>query len=144
MTIEQTIDIPADHRLHLDMLLPESIPGGKAKIKLFIKPFSKRTKVRKPKQSLTEDDDSIPEGAVPLGDGTYFIEAPPGYTPPPPSPELAAIVKEAEERAERERTDPVYRAEIMAHLRKSQEGGPIFGGMDGMEFQRKAREGWLD
>jgi hypothetical protein len=28
MTIEQTIDIPADHRLRLDMLLPEAFRRG--------------------------------------------------------------------------------------------------------------------
>jgi hypothetical protein len=144
MTIQQTIDIPADKHLHLDMLLPESLPDGKAKLKVLIKPFSKRAKVRKPKKPRIEDDNSIPEGAIPLGNGTYFIEPPHSGIPWTPDPELAAIMKEADERAERERTDPVYRAEIMEHLRKSQEGGPIFGGMDGMEFQRKAREGWLD
>ncbi|GHV23415.1 hypothetical protein FACS189494_11400 [Spirochaetia bacterium] len=59
-------------------------------------------------------------------------------------PELAAIVEEAEKRAEREQTDPEYRAYISEQYRKCQEGGPIFGGMDGMEFQRRARDGWLD
>jgi hypothetical protein len=31
MTIEQTVEIPADHRLHLDLELPE-IAGGKATV----------------------------------------------------------------------------------------------------------------
>jgi hypothetical protein len=31
MTIEQTVEIPADHRLHLDLDLPETA-GGKARV----------------------------------------------------------------------------------------------------------------
>jgi hypothetical protein len=53
-------------------------------------------------------------------------------------------MKEAAEKAERERTDPVYRAQVEENFRKCQDGPPLFGGMDGMEFQRQAREGWLD
>jgi hypothetical protein len=40
MTIEQTIEIPADRRLVLD--LPEDIPAGTAKITLSISPFDPR------------------------------------------------------------------------------------------------------
>jgi hypothetical protein len=38
MTIEQTVDIPANHRLHLDFELPLSLLVGKAKVKLTITP----------------------------------------------------------------------------------------------------------
>ncbi|MDR3122825.1 MAG: hypothetical protein LBU16_03490 [Treponema sp.] len=58
--------------------------------------------------------------------------------------ELAAIVQEAAKQAERERTDPAYRAEIAEIRRKCQEGGPILGGIDGMEFQRRIRDEWPD
>ncbi|GHV81162.1 hypothetical protein AGMMS49944_29530 [Spirochaetia bacterium] len=133
MTIQQTIEIPADHRLHLDMLLPESVPDGQAKIKVLIKPFAKRKKDRNGRTD-----------GIPLGNGLIYYPAPPGYTPPPPDPELAAIMKDAAEKAERERTDPVYRAHIQGLLRKCQDEGPIFGGIDGDEFQRRARDEWDD
>jgi hypothetical protein len=44
MTIEQTVEIPANRRLTLDLSLPESLPWGEAKVKLSIKPFGKRRK----------------------------------------------------------------------------------------------------
>ncbi|GHV81235.1 hypothetical protein AGMMS49944_30260 [Spirochaetia bacterium] len=132
MTIEQTIEILADHRLILD--LPQEVPEGKAKIKVFIKPFAK-----KPKKDRNGRTDGIP-----MANGCTYYPAPPGFTPHPPSPALAAVMKEAAEQAERRRTDPVYRAQFVENLRKCQEGGPIFGDMDGLEFQRQAREGWLD
>jgi hypothetical protein len=134
MTIEQTIDIPADHRLRLDMLLPEGVPEGRVKLKLSFKPFLKKQK---------KDRNGRTDG-IPMANGCIDYPAPPGYTPPPLSPKLAAIKKEAAEQAERRRTDPVYRAQFVENLRKCQEGEPIFGGMDGEEFQRQAREGWLD
>ncbi|GHU50420.1 hypothetical protein FACS1894200_09910 [Spirochaetia bacterium] len=59
-------------------------------------------------------------------------------------PTLAELKKQAEADAERRRTDPVYRAQVMADLRKCQEDGPIFGGIDGDEFQRLARDEWDD
>ncbi|GHV81367.1 hypothetical protein AGMMS49944_31580 [Spirochaetia bacterium] len=121
MTIEQTIEILADHRLILD--LPQEVPAGKAKIKVFIKPFSKPARLHKPKQTCTED-------------------TPPGYTPPPLDPETMAIMKEVEEKAERERTNPAYRTYIAELRRKCREGPPLFGGIDGMEFQRRARDEW--
>jgi len=34
MTIEQTVIIPADHRLHLDLEVPPEIPAGKARASL--------------------------------------------------------------------------------------------------------------
>jgi hypothetical protein len=32
MTIEQIVDIPADHRIHLDFEVPPGIPAGKARL----------------------------------------------------------------------------------------------------------------
>jgi hypothetical protein len=37
MTIQQTINIPADRRLHLDFTLPETTPIGSAELKLTLK-----------------------------------------------------------------------------------------------------------
>jgi hypothetical protein len=44
MTIEQTVEIPANHRLHLDLSLPESLPHGEATITLSIKPAAQTAK----------------------------------------------------------------------------------------------------
>jgi hypothetical protein len=44
MIIEQTIETPADHRLRLDLPLPESLPNGQAIIKLSIKPVTQKAK----------------------------------------------------------------------------------------------------
>jgi hypothetical protein len=38
MTIEQTVEIPADHKLALEVQLPEEIPTGKARIALVVFP----------------------------------------------------------------------------------------------------------
>jgi hypothetical protein len=141
MTIQQTIDIPASHRLMLD--LPQEVPEGKAKIKVFIKPFSKRAKARTLQEAPAGDERDLSEG-VPLGNGLIFFEAPPGYTPPPPDPELAAIMKEAREKTERRRTDPAYRAEVTKIWKELQEGGPVFDGRDGMDVQREMRDEWPD
>ena len=107
MTIQQTIEIPADRHLRLDLTLPESFAAGQGKIILFDS-AARAQKLFKP------------------------------------MPTIAELKKLGEEQAERRRTDPVYRAEFMENLRKCQENGPIFGDMDGDEFQRQAREGWLD
>ncbi|MDR2098175.1 MAG: hypothetical protein LBP37_06615 [Spirochaetaceae bacterium] len=38
LTIEQTVDIPADRHLHLDMALPKSVPGGRTRVVLAFSP----------------------------------------------------------------------------------------------------------
>jgi hypothetical protein len=38
MTIQQTVDIPLDHRLQLNLELPENIPSGRANLKFTITP----------------------------------------------------------------------------------------------------------
>jgi hypothetical protein len=58
--------------------------------------------------------------------------------------ELAELVAEAGKRAERERTDPVYRQKVIDSFKRAQEGGPIFGGIDGLEYQRRCRNEWDD
>jgi hypothetical protein len=109
MTIQQTVEIPASHRLTIDV--PQEVPTGKATITYSPDP---------------ESGQAVPAGRRKIPD------------------ELVAIVQEAARRAERERTDPAYRAEIAEIYRKCQEGGPIFGGMDGMEYQRRMRDEWPD
>jgi hypothetical protein len=125
MTIEQTIDIPADHRLHLDMLLPESVPEGRVKIKLSIKPFLKRIK------GCNDRTDGIP-----MGNGMIYYPAPPGYTPGPPDPELAPYIKEAEERAAWERATG---ENPFKGLKGCMKDSPCFAGRDGVEIQREMR-----
>jgi hypothetical protein len=56
--------------------------------------------------------------------------------------ELAALVAEAGRRAERERTDPVYRAQVVARFRKCQEGGPVFGGLSAEDFKKECNTEW--
>jgi hypothetical protein len=38
MMIQQTIDIPADRRIHLDLTLPETVPSGKSELRLVFTP----------------------------------------------------------------------------------------------------------
>ncbi|GHV78011.1 hypothetical protein AGMMS49942_28320 [Spirochaetia bacterium] len=125
MTIEQTIDIPASHRLMFD--LPQEVPEGKAKVKLSIKPFAK-----KPKKDCNGRTDGIP-----MGNGMIYYPAPPGYTPGPPDPEMAPYIKEAEERAARERaTGDTSFSSFKGCLKDS----PCFAGRDGVEIQREMRD----
>ena len=42
MTIKQTVDIPANRRLHLDIEVPTELPTGKARIELKVIPFEKQ------------------------------------------------------------------------------------------------------
>jgi hypothetical protein len=109
MTIQQTIEIPANRRLTIDV--PQEVPVGKATITYSPTPEAGR---------------DVPAGRRNIPD------------------DLAALVQEAAKRAERERSDPVYRAEIVEIYRKCQEGGPVLGGIDGMEFQRRVRDEWPD
>jgi hypothetical protein len=38
MTIEQTVEIPVDRKLHLDFDLPFNLPSGRAKVELIVTP----------------------------------------------------------------------------------------------------------
>jgi hypothetical protein len=56
--------------------------------------------------------------------------------------ELTQILGEAAKRAERERTDPVYRQEVIDSFKKAQEGGPIFGGISAEDFKKECNDEW--
>ncbi|GHV80966.1 hypothetical protein AGMMS49944_27570 [Spirochaetia bacterium] len=128
MTIVQTIEIPADHRLVFDV--PQEVPEGKAKVKLSIKPF--KLFAKRPKKDCNGRTDGIP-----LGNGRIYYPAPPGYIPGPPDPELAPYIKEAEERAARERaTGKSTWGSMMGCWKDS----PRFAGKDGVELQREMRD----
>jgi hypothetical protein len=109
MAIQQTIEIPASHRLTIEV--PQEVPAGKTTITYSPEPEAGR--------AVSAGGRKIPD-------------------------DLVAVVQEAARRAERERADPAYRAEIAAIQRSCQEGGPILGGIDGMEFQRMVRDDWPD
>jgi hypothetical protein len=47
MTLQQTVTIPADRRLHLDLPLPENLPSGVAKLTCIIKPLQEGIFARK-------------------------------------------------------------------------------------------------
>ncbi len=54
-TIQQVVDIPEDHRLRLDLPLPEDIPAGRAEIRVTIVPHpehSESAPSRKPFEGL--------------------------------------------------------------------------------------------
>jgi hypothetical protein len=104
LTLEQTIDIPADRKLYLE--LPETVPSG-------------RTKVIINFETLT------PQAVAPRS-GKF-------------SPELQAAIKEAEEKRARRLARP---EEFKARMKRVREGGPLFGGIDGLEYQRKVRCEW--
>ncbi|MDR1893143.1 MAG: hypothetical protein LBQ61_00420 [Spirochaetales bacterium] len=38
VTIQQTVDVPANGQIHLDFSLPETVSGGTVKIRLTVKP----------------------------------------------------------------------------------------------------------
>ncbi|MCL1893711.1 MAG: hypothetical protein FWG02_05695 [Holophagaceae bacterium] len=51
-TIQQTIEIPPDHRLRLDLPISSDIPAGRAEIRITITPHTKITTKRKPFEGL--------------------------------------------------------------------------------------------
>ena len=79
ITIEQTITIPADRRLHLDMTLPQSVPSGRTSIVLII-PTSE------PAESAEE-------------------EAPLVYKPAP-EPTIEELMEDARQKTEARLADP--------------------------------------
>jgi len=48
MTIEQTVEIPADHRVFFEFLAPREIPVGKARVELKVTPFEEKPTDREP------------------------------------------------------------------------------------------------
>jgi hypothetical protein len=54
-------------------------------------------------------------------------------------PVLEAVMTDAERKWADNRAHP---EKLQAALEKLREGGGVFGGVDGVEFQRKIRDGW--
>jgi hypothetical protein len=55
------------------------------------------------------------------------------------SPELHAAIKEAEEKRARRLA---LAEDFKARMKRAREGGPLFGGIVGLEYQRKVRCEW--
>jgi hypothetical protein len=76
MSVTQTVEIPADRRLHLDFDIPNDIPVGKAQVELKIIPFAKKPndsgKLRFSKQEL---DKILRESKTPHSDALTGILA---------------------------------------------------------------------
>jgi hypothetical protein len=76
MSVTQTVEIPANRRLHLDFDIPKDIPIGKAQIELKIIPFAKKPnnneKLRFSKQEL---DKILQESKTPHSDALTGILA---------------------------------------------------------------------
>jgi hypothetical protein len=104
MTLEQTVDIPADRRLYLE--LPETVPSGRTKIALNFEALPSRSAAPRKKEL---------------------------------SPELRAAMQEAEEKRAWRFAHP---EEFEAQMKRAREGGLLFGGIDGLEYQRKVRSEW--
>jgi hypothetical protein len=60
MTIEQTVEIPADHRIFFEFLAPEEIPAGPARVELKVTPVVKEQGKAVSKKEIT--------GATPRAD----------------------------------------------------------------------------
>jgi hypothetical protein len=61
MTITQTVDIPADHRVFFEFLAPREIPEGKAKVEVKVIPFvEKQTDQRSAKPVPKNADEATP------------------------------------------------------------------------------------
>ena len=71
MTITQTVDIPADHRVFFEFLAPREIPEGKAKVEVKVIPFVEKQDKPVPK--------SVDEGASshPNSDALFALLAQP-------------------------------------------------------------------
>ena len=50
--IQQTINIPPNHRLRLDLPIPQDIPAGRAEIQVTIIPYPKKAQDSKPFEGL--------------------------------------------------------------------------------------------
>jgi hypothetical protein len=116
ITIEQTVDIPADRHLRLDMALPKSVPGGRTHVVLTFSPAEAA-------------ESPAPETHA----GVYTPE------PFPSIEELKAEAKQkaAERYAEMQRTglDPLARfAGCLKYVVPE----------DGLEYQQKMRDEWPD
>jgi hypothetical protein len=108
VTIQQTIDIPASRKVHLDITLPEDMPCGRTELVL----------------------DFRPSAAHAGASGKPRLD-----------PILEKALREAEEKWAYNQAHP---EELKTSLARLRENGPLFGGADGVEFQRKIRDEWED
>jgi hypothetical protein len=127
MTIEQTVEIPASRRLHLDFDLPMTASVGPAKVILeFPAAGAADTKVTENIPSAKSAEDAAWEAEI-LRKRAEAIAA---------DPETQAILKRAAERA----SDP--NRPKLSDLFGSHPG--IFGGIDPVAYQRNMRDEWDD
>jgi hypothetical protein len=107
-TIEQTVNISADRRIHFDIPAPSGLSHGQVKVFLRFEPLYVQNTTR---TSVQIDD------------------------------ELARELEKAEAIWAYNRAHP---EEVTASLERLRKDGPLFGGVDGVEFQRKIRDEWED
>jgi hypothetical protein len=108
ITIQETVTIPRDRHIHLDLTVPETVPCGTAQVMLVFAPNAEKS--------------AVLEQFAPLKT-------------------LEDCKKEAAEKTAWRMANP---EEFRATLRKFQESEPLFGGIDGMEFQKRCRDEWFD
>jgi hypothetical protein len=74
MTITQTVDIPADHRVFFEFLAPREIPAGKTRVEVKLTPVvEKQTDQRSAKPDLSADEGASPH---PNSDALFALFAP--------------------------------------------------------------------
>jgi hypothetical protein len=71
MTITQTVDIPADHRVLFEFLAPKEIPAGKTRVEMKLTPVvEKQTDQGSDTALKTADEGTSPH---PHADALFFI-----------------------------------------------------------------------
>lgn len=114
LTMQKIIDVPRDRHIHLDFTVPENVPCGITEVALVF-PVSVNT------------DTSAKKGSANLD--------PALFTPP-------RSIEECEKEA-KEKT-ALRIAEGRNPFKELKEGGPVFGGIDGVEFKRRCNDDWPD
>jgi len=71
MTIEQIVDIPADHRVFFEFLAPKEIPTGRARVELKVTPVS--VKYDKPVPDTGNNQIFSESSATPISDSLLGI-----------------------------------------------------------------------
>ena len=77
MTIEQTVEIPADHRVFFEFLAPKEIPAGKARIELKVTPVvaseeTEKSRIAELKKKLQNLQGSLGKNAFSGLDGVAY------------------------------------------------------------------------
>ena len=79
MTITQTVEIPANRRLHLDIELPHDLPAGKASIEMKVISFENKQEKPDNKRKLCltkkELDEILENAQTPISDSLTGILA---------------------------------------------------------------------